>query len=117
MNYVILKNIGFKQYRVYVEHPEPEGKILYKGHKLGVNPELISQLIEYRYVANKSNILVLKYDRIIDNKVNILDKNTWEPGTSVNFEKMIWDSWLSLLRALELKNGNFRKILITVVNI
>ena len=117
MNYIILKNIGFNQYRVYVESVEYEGDILYKGHKFGVNEKLISQIIDYRNVGNTNRILVLKYDKVVENKVNILDKTTWQTGTLDSFDKMIWESWLSLLTALESKNGKFRKILITRVNI
>ena len=35
MNYVVFKNVGRKQYRIYTDESEYEGTIVYRGHKLG----------------------------------------------------------------------------------
>lgn len=116
MNYIVFKTTGRKEYRIYLESAESEGDIIYKGHKLGVELNLLSKLIDYRIEKSSNRILVLKYDKVVDT-VSVLDTNIWKIGTSESLDKLISESWESLQKVMENKFGKFRKILITAVNI
>ena len=116
MNYVVFKTAGIKEYRIYVESAEHDGIIIYKGHKLGVELNLLSQLIDFRVEKTSNRISVLNYEKITD-KVNTFDKNQWLVGNSDNFANLLIQSWESIQKTLENKCGKFRKILITEVNI
>lgn len=116
MDYIVFKNTGRKQYRVYVDGMEYEGDLIYKGHKLGVELNLLSALIDFRLEKISGSITVLRYDKVKDD-ISMLDKNIWKVGNSESFESLIKESWESMQNALESKFGKFRKILITAVNI
>lgn len=116
MNYLVFKNDSRREFRLYVEGSEYEGQIIYKGHKLSLEVNLLSQLIDYRIERSSNKIFYLQYDKITDGVSN-LDKNIWKISSSESFEKSIMDSWESMRIAMQSKVGKFRKILITVVNI
>jgi hypothetical protein len=116
MSYLVFKNDSRREFRLYVDGSEYEGQIIYKGHKLSLEANLLSQLIDYRIERSTNKVFYLQYDKITEG-VSHLDKNIWKTSTSESFEKSIMDSWESMQRALEIKVGKFRKILITAVNI
>jgi len=116
MNYVVFKNVVRKQYRIYTDVSDYEGNIIYKGHKLGLELNSLSQLIDYRIEKTSNRVSVLMYDKIKEN-VSVLDASIWKIGSSENLGKLILESWESVQIALESKCGKFRKILITEVNI
>jgi hypothetical protein len=116
MNYVVFKTANRKEYRIYVDGQDYEGVLIYKGHKLSIELDSLSQLIDYRIERTTNRISVLNYEKVKD-RVDIFDKNQWLIGTSDNFAQLLIQSWESLLKTLEIKSGKFRKILITEVNI
>lgn len=116
MNYLISKSDNRKEIRVYPEGVEFEGDIIYKGHKLGVEIDLLSKIIDFRTERASNRILFLKYDKITD-KVILSDRDIWKISSTESFEKEIMNSWDLIKELLEKKVGKFRKILITVVNI
>ena len=116
MNYVVFKISGRKEYRIYVDGSEYDGVLIHKGHKLGVELNLLSQLIDFRVERASNRISVLDYEKIVD-KVNTFDENQWLVGTSDNFANLLIQSWESIQKTLENKCGKFRKIFITEVNI
>ena len=116
MNYVVFKNVNRRQYRIYLDGAEYEGRLVYKGHKLGVELDLLSHLIDFRIDRTSNRISVLNYEKVEEN-VDILNKNQWFVGTSDNLGNLLNESWNSLQKTLENKCGKFRKILITEVNI
>lgn len=116
MNYIVFKNTGRKQYRIYIDGSEYDGDLIYKGHKLGVELNLLSLLIDFRLEKSSGKVSVLKYDKV-EGDISMLDKNIWRIGGSESFNSLIKESWDSMQNALEMKFGKFRKILITAVNI
>jgi hypothetical protein len=116
MNYLVFKSDFRREFRLYIDGNEVEGQIIYKGHKLGVEVNLLSQLIDFRIERSTNKISFLQYDKITEG-VTLLDKNIWKISIQDSFDKNILESWDSLLRASEKKFGKFRKILITAVNI
>jgi hypothetical protein len=116
MNYIILKAEGRQEIRLYKEGVDFEGDVIYKGHKLAIESNSLTKILDFRIERYSGKIFFLKYDKITDG-VDFLDTKIWIVTNSTNFERNILISWESAQMALELKCGKFRKILITVVNI
>lgn len=116
MNYVVFKILNRKEYRIYVENTKYEGLLIYKGHKLGIELSLLSQLIDFRIEKSSNKISILNYEKAKD-RVDHLNKDHWFIGTSDSVGKLLMESWESIQKVLEEKCGKFRKILITEVNI
>ncbi len=116
MSYLVFKSDNRREFRIYPDSAEVEGQIIYKGHKLGVELNLLSQLIDYRIERSSNKVLFLRYDKVTDSVSN-LDSKIWKVSTSESFDKQILESWESMQTALEQKVGKFKKIFFTVVNI
>jgi hypothetical protein len=116
MNYIVLKNIGHQQLRIYPDPSVYEGKLILKTHKLAIEPKHLIELLEYRMDLLTRKKFFLIYDKVKD-KISPIDKSIWIESKGESFEKEIMESWYSVQRALESKCGKFRKILITLVNI
>lgn len=116
MSYIVLKSDNRNEIRLYPESNEFEGTIVYKGHKLGVELNLLSQIIDFRYEKSSNRMLFLKYDKIKE-KISLLDRDIWVTSSSESFDKEIINSWETAQSAMENKVGKFRKILITIVYI
>ena len=117
MNYIKTKGDNISEYRVYVDGTETEGYIVYRGHKFGVETNLLSEILDYRYEKSTGRMFFLKYDKV-DNQPNILNLENWEIGKMESSNKNLLDSWISLLKKMRIKlEVDFRKIVITKVNI
>jgi hypothetical protein len=116
MDYLILKSDNRREIRIYPEGVYFEGKVIYKGHKLGVEMDLLSKVIEFRRERTSNVMLFLRYDKVTE-KINSLDRNIWKVSSLDSFEKEVLSSWDLIKENLEKKVGKFRKILITIVNI
>ena len=116
MNYTITKQTQRNEWRIYVDDDNYEGKIIYKGHKLGINTSMLMEFLEFRQERSSGKMLFLDYEKVKD-EPDHKDMGQWIVGTSNNIESILERSWESLLTMLKEKNGNFRKISITKVNI
>lgn len=116
MNFVISKINPRFQYRVYPDSTEVEGQIIFEGHKMSPNDNLLSEVLDWRTERSTGKILFLKYDKVIDGP-NHLDLSQWEIGKMESISKNLLDSWISLLSKLRHKVGDFRKIRITKIYI
>lgn len=106
MSYLVCKRDSRFEYRVYVGKEEVPGKILYYGHKLGVELDSLSQIIDYK-IDRGNNIFVLR-DYISDG---------WIVDSSGDLNKNIVTSWQTLVSKMSGDFGNFSKISICKVNI
>lgn len=116
MDYLVLKQEARKQIRIYPDGSKFDGQILYKGHKLGVEIDLLTKIIDYRIERSTNKISFLIYEKVSD-VVSHVDTTIWKFSSPDSFEKNIIESWESVQRQMENKFGKFRKILITIVNI
>lgn len=120
MSYIVSNKSSRVEYRVYTEYPEEPGlKLIYKGHKLGVDDSLLNEIINYKYEASTNRYYYIKYD-VWYSKYNFeTPLNTmvdiWDRGNLDS--KNLYDSWLNLLKTLKSLNGEFKNILIFKINI
>jgi hypothetical protein len=111
MEYLTLKKWRNYEWRLYPEDSQTEGEVIYKGHKLGLESNLILQIIETRTI-NKNSFHFFRYDKDLSNK-NTLDKGDWIKTDEKDFLKNLLDSWSSALNKLESDNKKFRKVVVT----
>lgn len=116
MNYTITKQTPRFEWRIYLSDKDYDGKVIYKGHKLGINPDLLKEFLEFRQERSTGKLFFLDYEKVKD-VPDHKDLKQWIIGTDGNIQTIVERSWESLLSMLEDKNGDFRKISITKVNI
>ena len=116
MNYIISKSGGRSEYRIYKDGDDFEGYPIYNGHKLGVENNLLAEVLDYRIDRGTGKIHFLKYDKVVT-EPNHLDLKMWEIGRGESMQKNLLDSWISLNQVMREKLGEYRKIIITKVNI
>jgi hypothetical protein len=114
--YLVSKSDNRTQYRIYLENSEIEGRIVYKGHKLGVDSNLLSEILDYRFEKSSNKIHFLKYDKV-DGEPDYRNSDIWIIGRNESIQKNLLDSWISLNQSMREKFGDYRKIIITKVNI
>lgn len=119
MSFIISKSGPRIEYRVYsdINIDTNTESVIYKGHKLGVDYNLLMEIMEYKIEKSTGNMLFLKYDKSDGIPLNTLDMSMWETGSTKSINRNLMDSWESLCKKIEMKMGSFRKILITRVNI
>ena len=116
MNYLISKSLGKSEYRIYKEGDEVEGYPIYNGHKLAVDSNLLAEILDYRIEKLTGKIHFLKYDKVTSTP-NHLDQSMWNIGKKESIEKNLFDSWISLNQKMRIEFGEYRKIIVTRVNI
>jgi hypothetical protein len=116
MNYIITKQTPRNEWRIYLDDESYDGKVIYKGHKLGIDTITLMEFLEYRQERSTGKVLFLDYEKVEDTPDHKVQEQ-WIVGTSNNIESILEKSWESLLNMLKEKKGNFRKISITKVNI
>lgn len=106
LNYITLKKDQRFELRYYPEISDNiEGKIIYKGHKLGLNEKLLTYILDYK-LERFSNKIYLR---------NYLTDDKWFSGTTNDTLKIIDKSYESLQDLTEQTFGKFRKVTITIV--
>ena len=116
MDYIITKQTPRNEWRIYIDSDIKDEFVVYKGHKLGVETNILMEFLEYRRERTTNRIYFLNYqkiEKISDSK----DMTKWIQGTVDNPERALVESWNSLQSKLKEKKPDFRKILITRVNI
>lgn len=114
--YITTKKTNNIEYRVYPIGVEPEGQIIYKGHKLGVDTTILEQIIDWRIERSVGRIYFPKYDKVKEN-ISIIDASIWDIGRVDNFDTKLVESWETVQNNLKSKIGNYSKIIITKTNI
>ena len=116
MNYLVCKKGGREEYRIYIDGQEVEGTEIYKGHKLGVESNPLLEILDFRIEKSSSKIHFLNYDKV-EESVSVQNTNLWTIGRRESLEKNLLDSWMSLNKKMRTQFGDFRKVIITKVNI
>ncbi len=115
--FIVTKKEPRCEYRIYIDNENKfEGTLIYRGHKLGIENNILPQFLDYRIEKKSGNIYTLKYDRVNGNPIHT-DLSIWNIGGIDSFDKNISESWESCKKCLENKYGTFRKIIISKVNI
>ena len=106
LNFITIKKDTRFEYRLYTENSENiEGKVLYKGHKLGIDESLLSQILEYKLERTTNKLYVLDYE----------SNDTWFVTTKFQPILAMNKSYESLQSKAEKLFGKHRKIVITMV--
>lgn len=106
LNFIIIKKDSRFEYRLYLEDSvDVQGRVIYKGHKLGVNENILSQILEYRLERSTNKLYLLDYDSL----------SNWFITTKSNAVLGLNKSYESLQSKAEKQFGKFRKIIITMV--
>lgn len=116
MNYVVSKKNSREEYRVYVECESPEGNLIYKGHKLGLESNLLLEILDFRIEKSSNKIHFLNYDKVED-EISTHNSKIWTIGRPESLDRNLLDSWMTLNKRLRVQCGDFRKVVVTKVNI
>ena len=116
MNYIVTKQTLKNEWRIYLDQNVEDEFIVYKGHKLGVEPKHLIEFLDYRQEKSTGKLFFLDYKKMKD-PVSTKDLDMWILGNSSNVEKIMEQSWDTLQDKLKEKDKNFRKIVVTRVNI
>jgi hypothetical protein len=116
MNYIVTKQTPRNEWRIYLDQKETYGKVIYEGHKLGIETKHLQEFLEYREEKSSGKILLLDYEKVKD-EPDHKDLNMWIIGNNGTLENTLERSWESLLNKLKKTNTSFRKIAITKVSI
>jgi hypothetical protein len=117
MGYVKCKSFGRSEYRVYIDDGQDvDGDVIFKGHKLEPEFNLLSEILEYRIERSTNKVYFLKYDKMIGDP-DFMKIEMWNVGREESVKKNLLDSWISLNQKMRSEFGDYRKIIITKVNI
>lgn len=107
-NYIVSKNQSRLQWRIYTDKSENiEGKILFQGHKLSIEPPILEQIIDFKIERGSGMIFTPDY----------INENKYFEGGSNSLTKNLNKSWETLKKKIESEIGSFRKITVTQVYI
>lgn len=106
LNFITIKKDSKFEYRLYTENAEKiEGRILYKGHRLGVSENLLGQILEYKLERTTNKLYLFDYTT----------DDTWFVATRIQPLSAINKSYESLQSKAEKHLGKYKKIIITMV--
>ena len=114
--YWITKSQLKVEYRVYIDESLIDGNIIYNGHKLAVETNLLLEIIDYRIEKSTNKIYFLNYTNV-DFPPNHIELSLWDVGKQESIDRNLFESWMSLISKIKNNIGNFRKIIVTKVNI
>jgi len=106
LNYITTKQDTRFEWRFYIEPIDNiEGKIIYKGHKLGVGYDILSNMIEYKQERTTNRIYLMDYE----------NQGKWFITNESELTETLSESYDTLQRIAQEKFGKFRKVVISVV--
>jgi hypothetical protein len=109
----IVSNITSKR-EIRISNEKLDGKVIYKGHKLGLPDELLPQIIHHTHERYNSTFYFLDYKKWKQEynmeKINSTMTKCW--FTDTDSKKALMKSYKSLLETLKEQNGEFREIYI-----
>ncbi len=104
LDYIIIKKGPKFEFRLYTEINENiEGQIIYKGHRLNLDGQLLSNILEYKMEKTTNKVYLKDY----------CSDDRWFIGTKYDASRVINQSYESLQQIAEQQFGKFRKIVIT----
>lgn len=109
MNYLVLRKWRNYEWRLYSDNSKFEGQIIYKGHKMGLDNNLLLEVIETK-IMNNNSFELLKYD---EGDLKVSSKRTWIKTDRDKLLKTLMESWKSALNKLEIEDVKCKKIIIT----
>lgn len=106
LNYIVTKREPRFEWRFYIEPTEEvEGKVIYKGHKLGINHKLLSSMLEFKQERTTNRIYLIDYE----------NEGRWFVTNDNGLLETLSESYDTLQRVAQDKFGKFRKVVVTVV--
>jgi|688.fasta_scaffold621683_1 hypothetical protein len=106
LNYITTKRDARFEWRFYIEpNDNVEGRIIYKGHKLGVGNDVLSNMIEYKQERTTNRIYLMDYE----------NQGRWFVTNDGGLIETLSESYDTLQRIAQEKFGKFRKVVISVV--
>jgi hypothetical protein len=106
LNFITTKKDQRFEYRYYIESSENiEGVVIYKGHKLGLNDDILANILDYRIERMGNKIYLLDYN----------SNGNWFSTTITDTKTVLDKSYESLQQKAENRFGKFRKIVVTRV--
>jgi hypothetical protein len=111
MKYLVLKKWRNFEWRLYPENSICEGQVIYKGHKMGIDSNLLLETIDLK-VNNANTFEILNYNEGVLHENR---KKVWIKTDKNKLVKTLNDSWNSALEKLESENGKLKKIIITKI--
>ena len=112
MVYIVANTMPKREIRI--SNHEIEGRVIYKGHKLGLPDELLPQIIYHTHERYTNTFYFLDYKKWKNiynmEKINVKMTKCW--FTEADSKKALIKSYKTLLETLEEDNGEFKKIYI-----
>ena len=106
LNYIVTKREPRFEWRFYIDPTDQiEGKIVYKGHKLGINYDLLSNMIEFKQEKTTNRIYLVDYE----------NQGKWIVTNRSSLMESLNESYETLQKLAQNKFGKFRKVIVTVV--
>jgi hypothetical protein len=102
MSYVATKKLGKLEYRVWSEKGEPEGIVVWNGHKASIEDYVLAEILNIKKIGDK--ISVIKYGS---------PEKVWLDVDKSKPLKKLLESWETILDTLEANDGKFKKVTIT----
>jgi hypothetical protein len=116
MNYFVTKQTLKNEWRIYLDQDVEDELIVYKGHKLAIEPKHLLEFLDYRQEKSTGKLYFLDYQNMKESP-DTKDTNMWISGSTTTIDKIVDQSWNSLQNRLKQNTKNFRKIVVTRVNI
>ncbi len=115
MEYLVTKRTPKNEFRIYLDD-DFDGVVIYKGHKLGIEYKHLIEFLDFRIEKSTNKILFFNYQNYanLNNNFNI---NEWFIGTINSHGEIIEKSWETIIDILSEMKKDFRKIIVTKVNI
>jgi hypothetical protein len=113
MDYYVTKQDSRNEWRIYLnDEVSTKDQILYRGHKLGLEPKDMINFLEYRKEKSTGKFFLLNYE-ILKDTPDTTDSSMWFVGVENTIDRMVIDSWKSLEKKIANDGKKFRKITIT----
>jgi hypothetical protein len=109
MNYLVLRKWRNYEWRLYPDDSKFEGQVIYRGHKMGVDNNLLLEILDIKMV-NNNLFEILKYD---EGDLNNLRKKVFIKTDKNDLVKTLLESWNSALNKFENQNSNSKRIIVT----
>jgi hypothetical protein len=106
LNYITTKKDTRFEWRFYIEPSEGvEGRVVYKGHRLGIDHNLLSKMIEFKQERTTNRLYLKDYE----------NQDRWFLTNESGLVETLNESYDTLQRISQEKFGKFRKVIVTVV--
>lgn len=101
----IKKDTRYTYYLYTENHQDIQGQVIYKGHKLGLEPKFLNLILEFKLEKTRDKIYIKDY----------ANDDRWFVTSSRALVSGMEQSYNSLQAKAENEFGKFRKVIITRV--